>query len=110
MVKGTIDILDKNCDPNIPGNIPTIRNYLYRNADTLNFEQATTELRSYCISFNQGFVPEKLECIDKVGGIYAIANRLSNEGESFGTGRYSQDTRTIQTQYERPRISSEHQL
>lgn len=41
MVKGTIDILDKNCDPNISGNIPTIRNFLYRNADSLNFEQAT---------------------------------------------------------------------
>lgn len=56
MVKCLIDILDKNCDPNLPDNIPTIRNYLYRNADTLTFNQAIQELKSYSMNYNQGYV------------------------------------------------------
>lgn len=54
MVKSLIDILDKNCDPNLPGNVPSLRNYLYRNADTLTFNQALQELKSYSVNYNNG--------------------------------------------------------
>jgi hypothetical protein len=41
MVKGVIDIVDKNSDPyQIGQSIPTIRNYLYRNADALKYVEA----------------------------------------------------------------------
>lgn len=87
MVKSLVDILDKNCDPNLPGNVPTIRNYLYRNADTLHFDQAIQELKSYSLNYNQGYIPERLECVERVGGIYAIANRVSVQTDLPETGR-----------------------
>jgi len=41
MVKGIVDILDKNSDHLQNGQkVPTVRNYLYRNSDTLKFAEA----------------------------------------------------------------------
>ena len=39
MVKGIIDIIDKNSDPYVQ-NITNIKNYLYRNSDGLTFADA----------------------------------------------------------------------
>jgi hypothetical protein len=39
MVKGIIDIIDKNSDPYVQ-NITNIKNYLYRNSDGLSFAGA----------------------------------------------------------------------
>lgn len=87
MVKSLVDILDRNCDPNLPVNTPALRNYLYRHADTLTFDQALRELESYSLDYNQGHIPAKLECIDRAGGIYSIANRLTLQTDSPETGR-----------------------
>ena len=37
MVKGIVDIIDTNCDLHRLEGRPTVRNYLYRNADMLRF-------------------------------------------------------------------------
>jgi len=38
MVRGLIDLIDRNMDQNqLQNNIPSVRNYLYRNADSLKF-------------------------------------------------------------------------
>lgn len=61
MVKSIVDIIDRNVDPFHGGkNIPTVRNYLYRNADTLRFDQALGELQGYVNAFNGGIVPQRL--------------------------------------------------
>lgn len=76
MVKGVIDIVDKNSDPyQIGQSIPTIRNYLYRNADALKYVEAKKQLYSYIDTYNRGIVPNRLDCVEQAGGVYAIANR-----------------------------------
>lgn len=76
MVKSVIDIVDKNSDPyQIGQTIPTIRNYLYRNADALKFAEAKKELLSYIDIYHKGILPNRLDCVEQAGGVYAIANR-----------------------------------
>jgi len=76
MVRSIIELVDRNVDQGqLPRNIPSVRNYLYRNVDTLRFEQAIAELNAYVHEYQGGVLANKLECIDRVGGIQAIANR-----------------------------------
>lgn len=76
MVRGIIDLIDRNLDQaQLPSNVPSVRNYVYRNADTLRFDQAIGEFEQFVREFNRGEIPQKLDCIDRVGGILAIANR-----------------------------------
>jgi hypothetical protein len=89
MVKSIVDIIDRNVDPFIGGqNIPTVRNYLYRNSDVLRFDEALRELQNYVNTYCNGLVPPRLECVDQVGGVYAIANRAevyhNDDDESLG--------------------------
>ena len=78
MVKGIIDMLDANCSDQLESNIPTLRNYLYRNADMLKFDEALRELDNYTACYHNNIIPEKLDCIDRVG-IYVIANRSDHD-------------------------------
>lgn len=39
------------------------------------FDEAINELGNFAREFNQNQIPNKLDCIDRVGGIEAIANR-----------------------------------
>lgn len=76
MVRSVIETVDRNVDSEqMPADIPTVRNFLYKNTDSLNFDVAIWEFGEFVKRFNNGKLPSKLECIDKVGGIYAIANR-----------------------------------
>lgn len=76
MVVGLIDILDNSVDhSSFQPNVSTVRNYLYRKQDRLSFDDAILEFNAYVREFSNGFIPAKLECIEKAGGIYAIANR-----------------------------------
>ena len=79
MVKAIVDVLDGNCDNSELGNTPSVRNYLYRNADMLKFDQALRELQNYVITYSRGYIPQKMECVDRVGGIYVIANRFKSQ-------------------------------
>jgi hypothetical protein len=83
MVRSVIETIDRNIDSEqMPPEIPTVRNFLFKNADALNFDTAIWEFGEFVKSFNQGRIPAKLDCIDRVGGIYAIANRERlNENE-----------------------------
>jgi hypothetical protein len=76
MVAGLIDIIDNSIDhSSFTPNMSTVRNFLYRKQDRLNFDEAISEFNAYVRSTSNGFIPAKLECIEKAGGIYAIANR-----------------------------------
>jgi hypothetical protein len=76
MVSGLMDMLDSSVDhTSLPPHVPTLRNYLFRTNDRLGFDAAVLEFNTYVREFSNGFIPGKLECIEKAGGIYAIANR-----------------------------------
>ena len=76
MVRSIIEMIDRNLDPSqVPQQIPSVRNYIYRRSERVLFEEAIGELGNFARDFNQGQIPSRLECIDRVGGIAAIANR-----------------------------------
>jgi hypothetical protein len=111
MVKGIVDILDSNCDTVRLNGIPTVRNYLYRNSDMLTFEQALRELNEYALTYNSAKVPQYLECIDRAGGIYVIANRETpEEQDSSNKNSRSIYTSPVQREFERPKLISGKRL
>jgi hypothetical protein len=76
MVSSLVEAIDRNIDHDqLPPSTPTVRNFLYRNADALNFDNAIWEFGEFVRLFNSGQVPIRLDCIDEAGGVYAIANR-----------------------------------
>lgn len=72
MVKSIIDTIDRNVEQT---QIPSVRSYLYRNSKSIKLNQAIDEFKQYVREFNRGQIPDKLDCIDRVGGINAIVNR-----------------------------------
>lgn len=74
MVRTIVEIIDKNIDRS-QVSIPSVKDYIYRNNDKVTFEQAISELNHFTQQYNGGNTPSRLECIDKVGGIYMIAHR-----------------------------------
>lgn len=74
MVRSIIDAVDQNSDSAMAPHLPNIKNYLYRNADSLTFSQANQQFTQYIQEKTQG-EPGRLDCIDLVGGIDVIANR-----------------------------------
>ena len=60
---------------------------------------------------NQGNIPQKLECVDRVGGIYAIANRPSMDEEEMNMNRnqYGTNQNSVVSQ-SRPQLGSEAHL
>ena len=76
MIANIIEAIDRNIDHNqLPSSTPTLRNFLYRNSDSLTFDIAIREFAEFVRNYNAGQVPIRLECIDEAGGVYAIANR-----------------------------------
>lgn len=65
MVSSLIEAIDRNIDHDLlPPSTPTVRNFLYRNADALTFDAAIREFGEFVHNFNSGQVPIRLECID----------------------------------------------
>lgn len=57
---------------------------MYKNSDALTFDLAIWQMGEYIRIFNEGRVPTRLDCIDRAGGIYTIANREQiNVNEHF---------------------------
>ncbi len=76
MVKGIIDILDqKSAAFQMGPAIPTVRSFVFRNSDTLTFEEAKRQLQAYIKAYNYGTIPIKLDCVERAGGAFSIANR-----------------------------------
>lgn len=70
MVRSIIEMIDRNLDPSqVPQQIPSVRNYIYRRSERVLFGEAINELNNFARDFNQGQIPIKLDCIDRVGGI-----------------------------------------
>lgn len=76
MVRNVVEMIDKNIDHSLlPANLPSVKNFMYRNNDTLRFDSAISEFREFVQLYHKGVLPDRLECIDKVGGIQVIMNR-----------------------------------
>ena len=61
MVANIIEAIDRNIDhTQLPPSAPTVRNFLYRNSDTLTFDAAIREFAEFVRNYNAGQVPIRL--------------------------------------------------
>ena len=63
MVASIISAIDGSLTQDTEYQDNSIRNYLYRKADTLTFHQATRQLREYANVTNGGMLPTRLESL-----------------------------------------------
>lgn len=85
MVRSIVETIDKSSDEiTLPRGIPSVKNYLFRNNDTLNFQTTIAEFNEYLKLYNGGKAPERLACIDRVG-IHTIVDRDTHVWERQGS-------------------------
>jgi hypothetical protein len=59
-----------------------VKTFLYRRTDALTFDQALQEFNSYIHTYYSGIIPGRLDCVERQGGAYAIANKIKNTDQS----------------------------
>lgn len=50
-----------------PRDNPSIMNYIYRNNNDINYDQALSAIKEFANMYNGGIIPKNLECLHKVG-------------------------------------------
>lgn len=69
MVESIIDTIEKNTDMNtMPCQNPSFREFLYSEKKNPNLDDALEALRQYAARYNNGRIPEYLECVKVNGG------------------------------------------
>lgn len=64
MVRSIVECLEESIDKySMPQQNPSIRNYLYRTADRINFEQAIAELKNFSKTTSAYGIPTRLHSI-----------------------------------------------
>lgn len=64
MVRSIVECLEESIDIySMPQQNPSIRNYLYRTADRINFEQAIVELKNFSKTTSAYGIPTRLHSI-----------------------------------------------
>lgn len=76
MVASLLDTLDRSIDvEDLPSNVPSVRDFLNRGKVAKSFDTLLWQFGDFVRIYNNGQVPIRLDCIDRVGGIVVIGNR-----------------------------------
>lgn len=76
MVRQIIDSIEENTDlTSMPRSEPSFRNFVYRENERVGFGEAKKKLEQYANYFNNGVIPNHLNCVERVGGARNIRNQ-----------------------------------
>lgn len=81
MVKNILEVIEENVDLGSLEGRPSPLQYIYSKAGApsqVRFGEAINFLRNYANEFFNGIIPNKLSCVDKVGGAYFLAKNWKN--------------------------------
>lgn len=79
MVRSLLEIIEKNTDKDtMPRQEPSIFNFVYKNKgeDDIDFNSAQMKFEEYVKKYNNGQIPQRLTCFDKVGGTGEVAKQI----------------------------------
>lgn len=81
MVRMILDTIEENVDIVSLQGKPTPINYIYsksRSPTEVRFDEAIGLFLNYVREYFDGFIPARMACVDRVGGVFTLSKNLKN--------------------------------